>query len=641
MDWQVTKGTAAPLGATLTATGCNFAIHAPNAKGLTLVIFDDNNDHHSIPLYKNHSHIYSAHVSGIQAGMRYAYSVISPKETLWLLDPYAHQLTDNPLSETVPTAVIRHHGFDWQNTEKPQIEQANTLVYELHVKGFTQLHPDIPTALQGKYLGLCHPACIEHFKSLGITTLQLMPIATSLDEAHLHDKELTNFWGYNPLCWFAPDTKFAISDPITELKTMVRTLHQHGIEVILDVVYNHTAESGHGGPIFNFKQLAPKAYLMNGQGEFENYSGCGNTVDLNYPPVLRTVMDSLRHWVEEYQIDGFRFDLAATLGRRGPLFDRRSAFFQSIHQDPVLQSTKLIAEPWDIGPNGYQLGGFPMRWNECNDKFRDITRSFWNHKTSLGDFATRLMGSRDLFSASKWPDKLSVNYISYHDGFTLQDLVSYNHKHNEANKESNRDGHGDNRSFNHGIEGPTDTFAIINLRERQKRNLITSLLFSFGIPHLLAVDSLSHTQKGNNNAYCQDSEISWANWQLNKVQDDFQQWLQKIIAARSQFMVPFIEGFSGESRGEHRINWMKPNSQRLNVDDWHQHSPIILHLGLYHCGSELLYLINPDKVPTRFRLPKGSPWEIICDTADLNPSQPTVCTTHMQSAHSMTILHRR
>jgi isoamylase len=641
MDWQLDTGAPFPLGATLSAKGCNFAIHAPQGHNLQLVLFDDNNQAIYIPLTKNCDNIYSVFVSDLPENSPYSYCIKTTQSTRWIIDPYASKLTTNPKSSDIPAAVVQQHHFDWAQSEKPNIKKEQTLIYELHVKGFTQQHPTIPEHLKGTYLGLCQPDVIAHFKQIGVTTLQLLPVTSSIDEPHLKDKELTNYWGYNPLCWFAPDAKFAVKDPVVELKTMVKILHENGIEVILDVVYNHTAESGNGGLEHNFKILAPKTYLMHRDGNYENYTGCGNTVDLSYPPALRTVMDSLRHWVNEYKIDGFRFDLAATLGRRGACFDQRAGFFQAIQQDPSLQNVKLIAEPWDIGPNGYQLGSFPISWNECNDKYRDTIRSFWNHAAPLGEFATRLMGSRDLFSASRWPDKLCVNYISYHDGFTMQDLVSYNEKHNLDNKESNRDGHGDNRSFNHGAEGETTNTAIIELREKQKRNLMTTLLFSFGIPHFLASDSFSHTQKGNNNAYCQDTELSWVNWDQEPEQADFMVWFGQMISARHQYMMPFINAFSGENRGHHRIHWMQSNGHILQIDHWHDHAPIALHLGLYKNETELLYLINPTNIPTRFKLPQGSEWNVVCDTSEHQLTDRSIQTTYMQSAKSITILHRK
>ncbi|RXJ74628.1 glycogen debranching enzyme [Veronia nyctiphanis] len=482
---------------------------------------------------------------------------------------------------------------------------------------------------------------IEHFKQLGVTTLQLMPVTAAVDEHHLKQKKLTNFWGYNPVAWFAPDNRFAVDDPVTEMKTMVRELHRHGFEVVLDVVYNHTAESGEPGPVFHHKLLDPLFYLHGYEGEFQNFTGCGNTVDLSHPPALKTVMDSLRYWIEEFHIDGFRFDLAATLGRRGESFDNAGGFFHSVYQDPIVSQAKLIAEPWDIGPDGYQLGHFPMGWLECNDKYRDTLRSYWHFSgQGLGEFATRIMGSRDLFSAAVWPDKSSVNYIAYHDGYTLQDLVSYQHKHNLDNGEGNRDGHGDNRSCNHGIEGETKDSNIVALRERQKRNLIASLMFSFGVPHLLAVDSLSHSQKGNNNAYCQDNPISWPTWQLAERESDFLSWMEAIIALRKVYMMPLIRAFSGPHRHTNRVVWRKQSGQPMEWQDWESKQVIALHIGVGEKGQELIFLANPTSNNTKFELP-NKPWRCLVDTRlghIESPAQPLGENDYTLISHSMAIL---
>ncbi|MCG7585852.1 glycogen-debranching protein, partial [Photobacterium sp. OFAV2-7] len=505
----------------------------------------------------------------------------------------------------------------------------------------TKQHPQLDEQHQGSYLGLCQPQVIEFFKAQGITTLQLLPVTSCMSEPHLLKMDKVNFWGYNSLCFMAPEPRYAANDAVTEMKTMIRELHKNGIEVIMDIVFNHTAEGGEGGPKFHFKCLDKNYYLQDSNKNYLNYTGCGNTVDLTYQPSLNIVLDTLRHWVTHYQIDGFRFDLAATLGRKRDRFDTQSAFFKAIAQDPILRQVKLIAEPWDVGPDGYQLGHFPRGWNECNDRFRDTVKSYWlEGNNNVKEFATRLMGSRDLFSAGGWPDKLPVNFISYHDGFTLHDLVSYNHKHNHANGENNRDGHGDNRSNNHGVEGETSNYSVIYKRERQKRNLMTTLLFSFGIPHLLAVDSLSHTQGGNNNAYCQDNEISWANWELSKDDKRFNTWLTQMLAARKQVMSPFIKAFSGHERGHHRIHWYRSNGQMMTAEDWQGLNAFALYLGLYKTGNELMFLINSSDIPTRYRLPSGSKWSIVCDTSESRLNQRQVQTTYMQSAKSMTILYR-
>ncbi|MEJ2766181.1 glycogen debranching protein GlgX [Photobacterium sp. MCCC 1A19761] len=639
-----------PLGATLCDHGCNFSIHCPESNNIQLILFDDQNHKTVIELDHQKMGIRYTFVPGIKAGQVYGYQVQDKKGPRLILDPYAQALNQVPhytepfsaeTSWTFAKAVVTDHHFDWQNTPRPQVPYEETILFETHIRGFTKQHPEIDARYRGTYLGLCQPEMIAFFKAQGVTSLQLLPVTSCMSEPHLLKMNKVNFWGYNTLCFMAPEPRYAVHDAVTEMKTMVRTLHQHGIEVIMDIVFNHTAEGGEGGPQFHFKCLDKSHYLLNSGKDYINFTGCGNTLDLSYQPSLNIVLDTLRHWVTHYQIDGFRFDLAATLGRKREQFDIHSAFFKAIAQDPVLRQVKLIAEPWDVGPNGYQLGHFPRGWNECNDKFRDTVKSYWlNEQNQIKELATRIMGSRDLFSAGCWPDKLPVNFVSYHDGFTLRDLVSYNHKHNLANGENNRDGHGDNRSNNQGIEGETTRQSVLYRRERQKRNLMATLLFSFGIPHLLAVDSLSHTQGGNNNAYCQDNAISWANWQLSEDSESFRDWLAQMIAARKQWMSPFIRAFSGEERGHHRIHWRRSNGQHMSAEDWQGLEAFALYLGLYKHGEELLYLINHSSIPTRYRLPEGGKWSVICDTSDAELRSRQIQTTYMQSARSLTILRR-
>nr|WP_086938505.1 glycogen debranching protein GlgX [Thaumasiovibrio occultus] len=622
----MTLGDPTLLGASLSASGCNFSVYAPHVDDAKLALFNADDSYLVIPMHRHGDGTYTVAVENVHAGTRYGYFCQKGAQFQWILDPYAGEICDSLFTRSVaePTllAKVVDHRFDWQQSVAPNTAMSHTALFELHVKGFTQQHLGIAEAFRGTYLGLCQPEAIAFFQQAGITALQLLPVAAKQDEPHLLDKALTNYWGYNPVAFFAPDARFAIRDPVNEFKQMVRELHRHGIEVILDVVFNHTAEGGSGGPVFHQKWLDPEFYLRNKQGSLHNYTGCGNTVDLSHPPAMRMVMDALRHWVSEYHIDGFRFDLAATLGRHRENFCASAAFFQAVYQDPILRRCKLIAEPWDIGPNGYQLGQFPLGWHECNDKFRDNMRSFW-HGTgaTVADFATRLMGSRDLFSAANWPQKLSVNYITYHDGFTLQDLVSYQGRHNCANGEGGRDGHGDNHSDNHGVEGPTDDLAIQGYREHQKRNLMASLLFSFGVPHLLAADHVSHSQQGNNNAYCQDNALSWLDWAAAQ-NDTFGPWLAVMMDKRHRYMVPMIDAFCGENRKCHRINWTTSAGLPLSEHDWHQRKAIQLHMGLFDDGQEMLYLINPTPTDKTFTLPAGKAWTLICDTstADLSDS---------------------
>ncbi|PWI32620.1 glycogen debranching enzyme GlgX [Vibrio albus] len=643
-----------PLGSTLDNSGCNFSIYAPHHNDIVLVLFDNNGEYTTHELegnYAGHRHTY---IEGIKAGQLYGYKVEVNEGPVLLSDPYARAI-EKPLhyeppftpkkSWDISKCVVIDNQFDWQDTHSPRIPREDTVLFETHVKGLTKLHPEVNPSQQGGYLGLASSPMLQFYKEQNINSLQLLPIAACMHEEHLLKQDKVNYWGYNPFLFMVPDPRYAKRDAVIELKTAIRELHRHGIEVILDVVYNHTAEGGTGGPVFNLKALDSGYYIRHGE-HFANFAGCGNTLDLTHQPTLNLVMDSLRYWVEEFHVDGFRFDLAATLGRNGDQFNYHSAFFKAVAQDPVLKEIKLIAEPWDIGPNGYQVGGFPDGWNECNDKFRDITRSFWRGDHGfLKEFATRLMGSRDIYSASRWPQKLTINYVTYHDGFTLQDLVSYRHKHNEANGENNHDGHGDNRSDNYGEEGNTHNMMIIAVRERQKRNFMASLLFAFGIPHILTVDTLSHTQNGNNNAYCQDNELSWLDWTPSDLKTGFQHWLSEVVAARHTYMVPFIRAFSGEQRNQNRVGWRRPDGKHMEHDDWNQLNAVALHLGIDQDGDELIYLINPSTAKARFKLPtdRNQKWIVICDTNkdihNRDTANQTMCNDMQLDPSSMAVLH--
>lgn len=627
------------LGANCDSDGCFFSILTSTELPVTLILFDKDNQQYAYSLNKIANQQLGTYIKGVKTGIKYSYQINNNEECQWLLDPYAKQISTHPCTLDVPIAVVTHHQADWQQAIKPQYAMVDTIIYELHVKGFTKLNTLLPENVRGKFLGLCHPNVISHFKQMGITSLQLMPIMASVDELHLQQKKLTNYWGYNPICWFAPDPKFGIINPVEECKTMINTLHQHGIEVILDVVFNHTSEAGEDGAIHHFKALLPEVYLSqkkNNKVHYLNYTGCGNTLDAKNQHALQIIMDALRFWVQEYQVDGFRFDLAATLGRNRNQFNKESAFFHIIAQDPVLKNCKLIAEPWDIGPDGYQLGNFPINWHECSDKYRDTVRNFWNHDASIGDLARQIMGSRDIFSAKHWPYKFGVNYISYHDGFTLEDLVSYSSKHNEQNSENNRDGHNHNCSFNYGIEGKTCDTNIIAVREKQKRNLITTLLFSFGIPHLLAVDTFNHTQNGNNNAYCQDNEISWNQWPTQS--KDFEIWLKKMIHLRQQYMSSIINAFTGKERYLHTIEWLEANGNPIQYGNWQKQHPLQLYIAINKSTPALLYLINRTKKTVMFTLPSDKCWERICDTNENQITSLTVNKTYSVKACSMVIL---
>ncbi|MHA2939671.1 glycogen debranching protein GlgX [Vibrio sp. RC27] len=642
-----------PLGATIDLSGCNFSIYSPTTKPIQLALFDGKTDTYTLhPLENNYAGVQYTYLSSIEPGQKYGYVIEQEDGELQLIsDPYAKAL-DKELnyeppytaekSFTMAKSTVVDDLFDWQNIEKPDIPLDETVLFETHVKGVTQLNQEVNKVVRGKYLGLIDPAMLAFYKQNHIKTLQLLPIAACMHEPHLLNMDKVNYWGYNPYLFMAPDPRYAVSDAVTELKTVVRELHRQGIEVVLDVVYNHTAEAGEDGPTFNLRGLDPNYYITHGS-HYANFTGCGNTLDLNHQPSLNLVMDTLRYWVTEYKIDGFRFDLAATLGRNGENFSQDAAFFKAVAQDPVLKQVKMIAEPWDIGPNGYQVGNFPLGWNETNDKLRDISRSFWRGDQGfLKEFATRIMGSRDLYSAANWPHKLTVNYITYHDGFTLQDLVSYKHKHNEDNGEQNRDGHGDNRSDNYGVEGETSDPEIILVRERQKRNLMTSLLFAFGIPHVLTADLLSHSQGGNNNAYCQDNAISWLDWQLTPTQSSFNNWLASLISVRQEIMLPFIRAFSGVSRNSNRVFWRKVDGSLLEHDDWNRLNTVALHLGIGEDGEELLYLINQTQATARFILPAElrQEWVTVCDSNDSEfNTTPVTSRDIIQPKMSIRILH--
>lgn len=639
-----------PLGATLSEYGCNFSIYAPNNKSIALALFDTQNNYTTFPLEGEVAGIRFTHLENIKAGQKYGYIITTENGQQLLSDPYAKAIDaplsyippyDNQKSFNMPKCVVTSNDFDWQQTKKPHIAREKTILFETHVKGVSKLNPNVPIEQQGTYLGLVSPAMLAFYKQQNMTTLQLLPVTACMHEPHLLEMGKVNYWGYNPYLFMAPDPRYAITDAVTELKTAIRELHRNGIEVILDVVYNHTAEGGDNDTVFNLKGLDQHYYLKHGS-HFANFTGCGNTVDLSYQPALNLVMDTLRYWVQEYKVDGFRFDLAATLGREGDNFNPGGGFFKAVAQDPVLKGIKLIAEPWDIGPNGYQVGQFPFGWNECNDKLRDVMRSFWRGDSGyLKEFATRLMGSRDLYSASRWPYNMTVNYLTYHDGFTMQDLVSYKGKHNEANGENNRDGHSDNRSANYGIEGETDDLAIQAYREKQKRNMMTSLLFSFGIPHILTADILSHSQQGNNNAYCQDNEIGWLNWQLTPNKQDFSHWLAEMIKARHQYMKPFIHAFSRERRDKNRISWYRADGTLMDQDDWNHLSSVSLHLGINKDGAEILYLINQTQESMEFKLPndRQQNWLTICNTQSNQVKQGNIKETMCLPASSIAILH--
>ncbi len=550
--------------------------------------------------------------------------------------------------------------FDWQDDAPPAIPLDRSVLYEVHVKGFTRLHPEVPQALRGTYEGFSSPPAIAHLKRLGVTAVNLLPVHQSVSEQPLVRKGLANYWGYSTIGFFAPDSRFARHDPVMEFKTMVRELHRAGIEVILDVVYNHTAEGDHRGPTLSMRGLDNRSYYhlrRNLAGHYENYAGTGNALNLGHPRVLQMVMDSLRYWVTEMHVDGFRFDLAATLGRYSHAeggsdggFDRHAAFFHAMRQDPVLARVKLIAEPWDAGIGGYQLGQFPPGWSEWNDRFRDSVRSFWVSKGSYrGDLARRLEGSSDLFRHAGRRPQASLNYVTAHDGFTLEDLVSYSHKHNEANGEDNRDGSSDNRSWNCGHEGPTDLLMVTALRARLKRALLASLLLSQGVPMLLGGDELGRTQRGNNNAYNQDNDISWFDW--SSADDDLIEYTRWLIALRAQYpqlrRTHWLHHRSPGS-GEHVPGdaiWLHRLGREMTPAQWEESGRYVFGLRLSpreaH-DADLLMLLNAEASDAMFHLPGGG-WQLVLDTGqrDGRPERQALAEERiLLKSRSLTLLER-
>ncbi len=676
---KLSHGNAAPFGAALlhddTDSSCwNFAVFAPDASALTLCLFQPDTEEllGEISFSGRTGSVWHLQVAGIIPGTLYALKAAGPQHAesglafdseRLLLDPYARQLNRSlSFNERLYAAkshymlakgVLQHKEFDWQGSKKPLIPREKTVIYEAHVKGMTMLHPDVPEALRGTYLGLCQPVIIEHLQQLGVTTLQLLPVAAFLSEPRLNKLQLSNYWGYNPVSFFAPEPRYQIQDAVTEFKTLVRSYHQAGIEVILDVVFNHTAEAGEDGPVLSFRGLANKQYyLFETHADITdfsspcNYTGCGNTLNVAQPVVQQLVMDALRYWVTEMQVDGFRFDLATTLAREHKHFNPYAAFFQIIAQDPVLSTVKLIAEPWDVGPMGYQLGQFPANWSELNDKCRDTFRAFWRgDKGVLPEFTTRLLGSRDIFQKHHKPACCSVNYITYHDGFTLHDLVSYKDKRNWLNGEENRDGHNHNLSCNHGVEGPTTDATVRGARYQHKRNLVATLLLSQGMIHWLGGDELSHSQRGNNNAYCQDNEISWLDWHLDSDEADFLQFVRQMLAFRRQYhclqQLSLLDDSYQLHGDKHQIQWFLPDGSEKQPQDWHEPERFscVFQITNKVNHDSLLFVFNADVNPMPLTLP-GKARQLLFDTSVdkglLQPVAPAI-QQYQQNAHSISV----
>ncbi|MDI2128267.1 glycogen debranching protein GlgX [Yinghuangia seranimata] len=676
-------GRRVPLGARYDGAGTNFALWAGGAEAVDLCLFEDGPDgtlkETRLPLLDQTFHVWHGYLPGIGPGQRYGFRVHGPWEpwrgARWnpnklLLDPYARAIDglfvlddavyghvrggDDTVADPrdsapfVPKSVVVQDDFDWSDDRRPKIPWAETVIYELHVKGFTALHPGIPDHLRGTYAGLAHPAAIDHLVRLGVTAVELLPVHHFVSEEHLLRRRGTNHWGYNSIGYFAPHAGYSSSGgrggQVHEFRRMVHALHDAGIEVILDVVYNHTGEGGPGGPTLCFRGIDNAGYyrLRDGGSGYTDYTGCGNTLNVVQPQVLQLITDSLRYWVTEMGVDGFRFDLAAALARSMHDVDKLSSFLTVIGQDPVLSRVKLIAEPWDVGEGGYQVGEFPPLWTEWNDKYRDTVRDFWRGaRPDVRDLAYRLAGSSDLYQQDGRHPYASINYVTAHDGFTLRDLVSYERKHNEANGEDNRDGTNDNRSWNCGYEGETTDTAVNLLRRRQLRNMMTTLLLSTGVPMLVAGDEMGRTQRGNNNAYCQDNELSWLDWSAR----DDPQWqplldlTSRLIRLRRTHPVlcrrAFFSGRPSFPDGLRDLAWFTPTGREMTERDWF--SPTAT-LGMYVSGLDIrqrgprgerivddsfLLILHASSQPMRFVLP-GEPWahsyEIVLDTAlDTDP----------------------
>lgn len=673
---QIWPGSRAPLGATFDGSGTNFALYSAVATKVELCLFDREGNENRIELTEVDNDVWHCYLPGIAPGHQYGYRVYGPYDpanghrcdpSKLLLDPYAKaisgtvkndpslfsydfadptQRNEEDSADSTMRSVVVSPFFDWGRDRPPAHPYNETIIYEAHVKGFTELHPDIPKELQGTYLGLAHPAAIKHLTDLGVTAIELMPVHQFVNDTSLQDKGLSNYWGYNTIGFFAPHNGYATygqnGHQVNEFKTMVKNLHEAGIEVILDVVYNHTAEGNHMGPTLSFRGIDNASYyrLVDGdQAHYFDTTGTGNSLLMRSHAVLQLIMDSLRYWVTEMHVDGFRFDLASTLARQFHEVDKLSTFFELIAQDPVLSGVKLIAEPWDVGDGGYNVGEFPALWSEWNGKYRDTMRDFWRGEPStLGEFAARISGSADLYQHSGRAPMASINFITAHDGFTLNDLVSYNNKHNEANGEGNADGESNNRSWNCGEEGPSEDPEVLSLRSRQIKNFLTTMFFSQGVPMICHGDEMGRTQAGNNNVYCQDNELSWVNWNLNATQQDLLHFTRKVIKLRKDHPVlrrrRFFYGdaaHGGESKLQ-EIGWLRPSGEHMRDEDWtawyarslmvyvngHAISEPNLH-GEKIVDKSFLLLVNASEEDIEFTIPteptgSSKAWKVVIDT---------------------------
>jgi len=692
----VWPGQAHPLGATWDGYGVNFALFSEHAQRVELCLFDSRGrERQRLALPERTDHVWHGYLPQARPGLAYGYRVSGPyrpQEGLrfnpnkLVMDPYAKDFIGTlrwhdalygytvgskradlsfdrrDSASHVPKCRVIESAFSWADDRRPGIAWHDMVVYEMHVRGYTMRHPGVAAPLRGPYAGLSTLPAIEHLQKLGITTVELMPVHAFINDRYLAERGLQNYWGYNTLGFFAPELRYSGSGKVNEFKTMVRSLHAAGIEVILDVVYNHSCEGSELGPTLSLRGVDNASYyvLADDSRYYADVTGCGNSIQLEHPRVLQLVMDSLRYWVEEMHVDGFRFDLASALARERGRVEHLGGFFDAVRQDPVLNQVKLIAEPWDLGAGGYQVGNFPHGWAEWNDRYRDGMRSYWKgDEGQLGEFARRLCGSSDLYGQSGKRPNASVNFIAAHDGFTLRDLVSYNEKHNEANGENNQDGHNHNLSWNCGVEGSTDDPQINALRARQQRNLIATLLLSQGVPMLLQGDEMGHTQNGNNNAYAQDNGISWLAWELGEEQRELLAFVTRVIRLRREHPAlrrrDFFAGGTGGRRAQ--VHWLRPDGQEMSEADWNEH--FARSVGMYIVGralidvdsrgrpltdQDLLLLFNAHHEPIDFALPGPGAWSLQMDTAtaDGEPDpqpQPRASSLTLE-ARSLAVLTR-
>ena len=679
MTRKLLPGRPYPLGAKANERGTNFAVYSEYATGVSVCMFDESGKQTDcIDLRERTAYVWHGLVLDVRPGQLYGFRVDGPWEPenghrfnphKLLVDPYTEAISgqldwkapvfpydlksgddtvrdDQDDAAGVPKSVVVEHRFDWGNDAAPQIPLADSVIYEMHVKGFSKCNPNVPEKLRGTFAGLAHQASIDYLKELGITAVELLPIHEMVDEGHLLDRGLRDYWGYNTLGYFAPAARYAAGgdrgQQVTEFKEMVKALHKAGIEVILDVVYNHTCEGNRLGPMLSLKGICNTTYYRQVPGKaryYMDYTGTGNTLNVRHPQVLKLIMDSLRYWVTEMHVDGFRFDLAATLARELHDVDRLGGFFDTIHQDPTLADVKLIAEPWDVGEGGYQVGNFPVLWAEWNGKYRDTVRRFWKGDGgTLSDFAYRLTGSSDLYQHDGRKPYASINFIAAHDGFTLCDLVSYNEKHNEANGDNNNDGENSNNSWNMGAEGPTDDPAINTMRERQIRNFLATLLLSQGVPMLCGGDEFSRSQRGNNNAYCQDNELTWYDWALDSSRMRLMEFTRKLVKLRrthaNLHRRKFFQDRTIRNSVERDVAWYGADGHEMTEAEWT--AEWTRSMGLMLNGKTLqvsdengdpmqddsfLILVNAFHEGVEFTLPpapNGSPWSQVMDTENID-----------------------